>query len=86
MILHHLDLGSCLFASDVRLQGNPQERKRPVSFDAAQARLDVEERRVQPALLLIRGTPGSDLGGPPPDERQDGLEAVPHLTFTKQVL
>jgi len=47
----------------VCLLRSPQRREVAIPFDPAQARLDVEECRRQPALLLVAVLPIVDLRG-----------------------
>lgn len=61
---------------DLRLQRGPQERECAVPLDPPEARLDIEERRGQPAVLPVRGAPPRDPIGPVAHLGQDGFEAV----------
>ena len=48
----------------------------PIALDLAEPRLDIPQRRGQPALPLIRVRPAIDLGTPLFDQRIDRLEAI----------
>src|SRR5213593_1631229 len=48
----------------------------PMALDAPQSWFDVEQRRGQPAMPLVRGLPGVDLGATLLDQRVRRLDAV----------
>jgi len=65
-----------LLLVEVPLQGGPEQWERPEALEATQARLDVQQGRGQPPLLLIGGPPAIHLGDPLLDQTVQRLQAV----------
>lgn len=71
---------------DLYVQRSPQQRERAVSFDPAEAWLDVQQGRGEPAVFLVRGAPPGDLVDPLRHEGVDRFEAVGGLQAPAQLL
>ena len=79
MRLGSLSPGRSRLPAEFSLQRLAQQRQCSEPFDPVQPRLDVQEGRSEPALLLIRGAPVIDLIGTLPQERIERLQAVGSL-------
>jgi len=84
MLLRSLSCWFTGMATDRALQGGSEERQGPEAPNPTEARLDVEERGREPALLLVRGAPVRDLVRPVADQGVDGFEAVGGLQADPQ--
>src|SRR5512134_3641570 len=79
MRLRSLDTRHSPVTLDLGQQRLAEQGQRAEALDASEARLDVEERRSQPPLLLIGGAPAIDFGDPLLDEAVQRLQAVRRL-------
>ena len=76
MRLRSLDTRHSPVTLDLGQQRLAEQRQRAEALDASEARLEVEERRGQPPLLLVGGAPAIDFGHPLFDEAVQRLQAV----------
>ena len=76
MKLRSLDTRHSPITLDLSEQRLPEQGQRPKALEASEARLDVEERRGEPPLLLVGGAPAIDFGDPLLDEAVQRLQAV----------
>jgi hypothetical protein len=65
-----------VFCATLLLERFAQLRQGAIATHAAQPRLDIQQCRSQPALLLVAVTLPIDFPGPLLDQAEDGLERV----------
>ena len=83
-MLGHLALVAVSPKAERRADGGPQDRQMPAALDPVQPRLDVEERRGHPALLLVAVAPVVHPVRSLSNERHDRLQAVRRLQASPQ--